>query len=68
MRFDNADTNGGGFVYNKSDCGRPNVRMYAFGGDAPGSACGRWLLEKDLETIWSNGDYNWPQGEFWTPS
>ena len=35
-----ADRNGYGIVYNKSDCGAYGVRMYPFGGDAAGSACG----------------------------
>lgn len=35
--------NGDGLVYHRSDCGYPNVRMYGFGGDGPGTACGQWV-------------------------
>jgi hypothetical protein len=46
--------------------------MYAFGGDAPGSACGEWLTRDDLEKVWygkppaltSNDNYNWTVNDF----
>lgn len=38
-----ARRNGNNFVYHRSDCGYPNVRMYSSGGDGPGSACGYWV-------------------------
>ncbi len=64
-----APRNGDGFVYNKSDCGRPNVRTYAFGGDGPGSACGcgRWSLsDAQCEKVWSDGGHNWTQCDLGT--
>jgi hypothetical protein len=39
-----ADKNGNGIVYHRSDCGDDYVRMYFFGGDAPGSCCDTWGL------------------------
>lgn len=54
-----ADRNGSGVVYHISDCGYPNVRMYAFGGDGPGSACGRWLAQKQLDYIWAQISGGW---------
>jgi hypothetical protein len=38
-----AGRNGGGFVFHRSNCGYPNVRMYCCGGDGPSSACGYWV-------------------------
>lgn len=66
-----APRNGGGIVYNKSDCGGEgsyyNVRWYGFGGDGPGSACGSWSLNLDMrKKVWSNGDHNWSQEELGT--
>lgn len=63
-----ADRNGWGIVYNISDCGYPNVRSYAFGGDGPGSSCGYWLAEPDLKIIWYNSqrngnNHNWTLAE-----
>jgi hypothetical protein len=47
VRFDiDAPQNGFGVVYNKSDCGYPNVRVYALGGDADGTTCGLWLAKR----------------------
>ena len=54
-----ADRNGYGIVYNKSDCGAYGVRMYPFGGDAAGSACGYWISECERNLVWSNGNHNW---------
>ena len=36
------EKNGDFTVYNRSDCGYPNVRSYCCGGDGPGTNCGRW--------------------------
>ena len=68
-------------VYNVSDCGFPNVRSYCCGGAGPGSACGRWLVDDQLNIIWKkrpNGtenityygsnppyDFNWKLDDFW---
>ena len=41
-----------GLVYNVSDCGFPNVRMYAAGGRGTCSLCGRWLVDDQLNIIW----------------
>ena len=55
-----AARNGGGVVYNKSNCGFSNVRWYGVGGDGPGSTCGKWgLTQHQREVIWSNGNVNW---------
>lgn len=64
-----APRNGDGYVYNKSDCGFPNVRTYAFGGDGPGSACGcgRWSLsDAQCAKVWSDGGHNWSQCDLGT--
>jgi hypothetical protein len=59
-----APKNGNDIVYNKSDCGRPNVRFYDNGGDTPGSKCSTWGLKNwQLETVWSDGNHNWSSGE-----
>ena len=73
VRFDiDAPRNGGGVVYNSSDCGYPNVRWYGFGGDGPGQSCNTWSLSPGaLKIIWyanspkgiKNADYNWPYQE-----
>jgi len=54
VRFDiDADNNGYGIVYNKSDCGPINVRSYALGGRTSGGVCGTWLLfETTRKIIW----------------
>lgn len=62
--------NGHGVVYNKSDCGYPNVRWYSNGGNSPGSrcGCGRWSLsDAQCAKVWSNGRYNWTQCDLETP-
>jgi hypothetical protein len=46
--------NGDGFVFHRSDCGYPNVRMYSFGGDGPGSACGYWLDTRQNRNAYLN--------------
>ena len=38
----NAEKNGDGIVYHRSDCSYPGHRMYGAGGDWPGSVCGYW--------------------------
>jgi hypothetical protein len=38
------ERNGYGMVYSCSDCGKNDVRVYAFGGDGNGSLCGTWGL------------------------
>lgn len=59
-----APKNGSGIVYNKSDCGKPNVRFYGNGGDFSGSKCNTWgLNNQQLEKIWSDGDHNWRMDE-----
>ena len=64
-----APPNGHGAVYNKSDCGYPNVRWYSDGGNGPGSrcGCGRWsLTDAQCAKVWSNGRRNWSQCELGT--
>ena len=65
VRFDiDAPQNGWGIVFNKSDCGFPNVRMYGFGGDGPGVACGdQALAQCQRQKVWSDGGYNWTREE-----
>ena len=58
-----APDNGGGIVYNKSDCSPNYTRMYAFGGAGGGSSCGYWLDSNAQAEVWSNGDHNWTAGE-----
>ena len=64
-----AARNGDGIVYNKSDCGYPNVRMYGCGGDCMPLTCERWVAPRDLDRIWydkppgGNRDYNWTVGD-----
>ncbi|MEY3379648.1 MAG: hypothetical protein RL468_246 [Pseudomonadota bacterium] len=59
-----AGRNGDGIVYNKSDCGYPNVRFYGFGGDGPGSTCDTWSLNRQkLDKVWSDGNHNWSQDD-----
>jgi hypothetical protein len=65
-----APQNGRGAVYNKSDCGFPNVRWYSNGGNGPGSrcGCGRWgLSDAQCSKVWGNGAYNWTQCDLETP-
>ena len=48
-------------LYNRSDCGYPNVRVYGWGGALPGSDCGYHLLKtSELNYIWSKygADHN----------
>jgi len=55
-----ADNNGDGFVYHRSDCGYPNVRMYGAGGRWDGSNCGYWVDTNKNRLGWyyeSNGAY-----------
>lgn len=71
IRFDiDAPNNGWGVVYNRSDCGKGNVRWYSFGGRSPGSACSDWDLLPYQITIVRNANppkiylkngetYNW---------
>lgn len=57
--------NGDGIVFHHSDCGYPNVRMYSFGGDGPGSACsGIWLQNINVYQgeVATNIDGNVPSG------
>lgn len=51
--------NGKNIVYNKSDCGYPNVRMYGDGGRMPGTACGRFLDAESLNGKYSDADIVW---------
>ena len=54
-----ADRNGLGIVYNCSDCGDTRVRLYAFGGESPGSMCGTWGLNPEqIRYIHDNPDVN----------
>ena len=53
-----APRNGYGLVYPPSDCSAYQVRVYAWGGDASGSACGYWLDEWRRDTLWNYGDRN----------
>ena len=54
-----AERNGWGIVYNCSDCGDNNVRMYAFGGEGPGLMCGTWGLNPEqIRYIHDNPDVN----------
>jgi hypothetical protein len=67
-----APNRGGGIVYNKSNCGWPNYRSYAFGGAGSGSVCANWLTNKcTAAVIWSDGGKNWicdsAQAMFSTP-
>ncbi len=55
-----AGKNGDGFVYHRSDCGYPNVRLYGCGGDCPGSNCGYWvstIKTRSFSYYESNGEY-----------
>ena len=54
-----AERNGWGIVYNCSDCGDNNVRMYAFGGESLGLICGTWGLNPEqIRYIHDNPDVN----------
>ena len=50
--------NGDGLVYNVSDCGRPQVKMFAFGGAFGGAfgerhVCGKFLTDRDSYIVWT---------------
>lgn len=75
VRFDiDADNNGYGIVYNRSNCGATNVRSYALGGRASGGNCGTWLLDEiPRKIIWyanppneyivNKNEHNWNLNE-----
>ena len=56
-----AGQNGHGIVYNRSDCGYPNVRFYGNGGDWSGSTCDGWLDGMQAKCVWAGdySNYNW---------
>ena len=54
-----AAKNGTDFVYHRSNCGYPNVRMYCCGGDGRGSACGYWVSTLPVSCGLSNADMVW---------
>lgn len=71
MRFDiDADDNGWGIVYHRSDCSYGYYRMYSFGGSGPCSVCDNWLVA-DLRREWNDyygpivhsQDHNWTHEE-----
>jgi hypothetical protein len=65
VRFDiDADNNDFDVVYNKSDCGFPNVRFYCCGGLGAASPCGRWVdVMYQAPLVWSDGNKNWSRKE-----
>ena len=71
MRFDiDADDNGWGIVYHRSDCSYGYYRLYSFGGSGACSVCDNWLVA-DLRREWNDyygpivhsQDHNWTHEE-----
>ena len=62
-----AGQNGHGIVYNRSDCGYPNVRFYGNGGDWSGSTCDGWLDGMQAKCVWAGNyqNYNWSTDELY---
>lgn len=58
-----APNNGWGIVYNKSDCGVPNVRFYGLGGRGGGSTCGRWIDKTFACVVWSDSGHNFTDND-----
>jgi hypothetical protein len=54
-----AARNGTDFVYHRSNCGYPAVRMYCCGGDGRGSACGYWASTTPIACGLSHADMVW---------
>jgi hypothetical protein len=72
MRFDiDADDNGWGVVYHRSNCGGDSYRWYGFGGRTDASACRNWIEAGGHDPSWSqyygpmihSADYNWREDE-----